>query len=181
VADKPQILVLGVGNLLLKDEGVGIKVVENLLENFNFSDNVELMDGGTLGLRLTDYITQCDRLIVVDAVLGPGEPGTLYRLVDDDLKLSLSFKNSMHDLDLLETLACCDIIGHRPEAVVVGIEPDEYKQGMGVELTKTVAAKVPEMTAMVLDEIVAAGGEYKEKAAAGQGPGGEGHVFGDSL
>lgn len=167
MAEKPEILVLGVGNILLKDEGVGVKVVEKLQEEYDFSDNVEIMDGGTLGLRLSDYITQCDFLIVVDAVLGGGEPGTIYRLEDDDLKLSLAFKNSMHDLDLLETLACCDIIGHRPDAVVIGVEPASYKTGMGVELTETIAAKVPEMSGRVLEEIVKAGGSYKEKAAAG--------------
>ena len=167
MSDKPKILVLGVGNILLKDEGIGVKIVELLQERYSFSDNVEIMDGGTLGLRLCDYITQCDFLIVVDAVLGGEEPGTIYRLIDDDLKLSLSFKNSMHDQDLLETLACCEIIGHRPDAVVVGIEPASYKSGMGIDLTDTLAAKMPEMTAMVLEEIGKAGGEYKEKATAG--------------
>lgn len=167
VADTPKILVLGVGNILLKDEGVGVKIIHELQRNYEFSKNVELMDGGTQGLKLADDITQNDYLIVVDAVLGPGEPGSVYRLVDDDLKLSLTFKNSMHDLDLLETLACCEIIGHRPQAVVIGVEPASYKSGMGIELTDTVAAKMPEMTRLVLDEIVAAGGAYKERAVAG--------------
>lgn len=171
MAEKPKILVLGVGNILLKDEGVGVNVVEMLQKDYDFSDNVDLMDGGTLGLRLADYITQSDYLIVVDAVLGGKEPGTIYRLKDNDLKLSLAFKNSMHDLDLLETLACCDIIGHRPDAVVIGIEPESYKSGMGVELTGTIAAKVPEMGRMVLDEIVAAGGNFKDKTVS-QGLGG---------
>lgn len=167
MSEYKKILVLGVGNILLMDEGVGVKTIEAMEENYDFSENVELMDGGTLGLKLSDYITQSDYLIVVDAVLGGDQPGTIYRLTGDDLKMSLAFKNSMHDLDLLETLACCEIIGNRPEAVVVGVEPDAYKAGMGVELTETVASRMPEIIENVLREIEAAGGAWKEKAPAG--------------
>jgi hydrogenase maturation protease len=82
----PKILVLGVGNILFTDEGVGVRAVETLLRDYSFSDNVTLMDGGTLGTRLMDPIMQCQRLIVIDAVLGGDEPGSVYRLTGDDLR-----------------------------------------------------------------------------------------------
>ena len=75
-----QILVLGVGNILLRDEGIGVRIIEQLQSNYCFSANVELMDGGTLGLRLLDPIAQAEHLIVVDAVQNGQAPGTLYRL-----------------------------------------------------------------------------------------------------
>ena len=78
------------------------------------------MDGGTLGIRLMDAIMGCDLLIVVDAVLGGGEPGTLYRLEGEGLRESMSFRDSMHQTDLVDTLIYCDLAGHRPDAVVIG-------------------------------------------------------------
>lgn len=158
--DKKKILVLGVGNILLKDEGVGVHVVKRLQEEYDFSDNVEVYDGGTLGLRLTDQMSCADHVIVVDCVLHNGTPGDLYRLVDEDLRLSVAFKQSMHDLDLLETLCCCEIIGAKPSAVIVGIEPEDYQSGYGIEMTETVQSKVPEMMERVLKEVEAAGGSY---------------------
>ena len=74
-----QVLVLGVGNILFSDEAIGVRTVEHLQQCASLPGNVELMDGGTLGIRLMDAIMGCDLLIVVDAVLGGGEPGTLYR------------------------------------------------------------------------------------------------------
>src|SRR5512143_3162034 len=91
-----RILVLGVGNILLKDEGVGVRVIEQLQAEYLFSPNVRLMDGGTLGIRLLDDITGADHLIVVDAVRNDQPPGTLYRLPAEELTRCVSFKNSLH-------------------------------------------------------------------------------------
>ena len=115
------ILVLGVGNILLADEGVGVRVVEKLENEYSFSDNVLIIDGGTLGIRLMEYIMNCDYLIVVDAVQNGQPPGTLYRLVGDDLRKSMAFKDSMHQADLIETRTHCELIGNRPQSVIIGI------------------------------------------------------------
>lgn len=158
-----RILVMGVGNILWTDEGLGVRIVEWLERNYDFSDNVTLYDGGTLGMRLMDPIMNSDLLIVVDAVLGDGEPGDVYRLTGDDLRKSLAFKNSMHQTDLVDTLIYCDIAGHRPEAVVIGVEPFDF-QTMAVEVSECIAAKMPEIASRVLDEIKAAGGEFSPRA-----------------
>lgn len=156
------ILVLGVGNILMHDEGLGVRVVEHLGAHYEFSDNVVLMDGGAGGLRLADDLTSHDCVVVVDAVMNGGAPGDLYRLEGDDLKLSLTFKQSMHETDLLETMACCEIIGHRPNCVVLGMEPQNI-EGFSLELTPPCAAALPELIARVLDEIRALGGEVRRK------------------
>lgn len=158
-----RILVMGVGNILWTDEGLGVRVVEWLERNYEFSDNVILYDGGTLGMRLMDPIMNSDMLIIVDAVLGEGEPGDVYRLTGDDLRKSLAFKNSMHQTDLVDTLIYCDIAGHRPDAVVIGVEPFDF-QTMAVEVSECISAKMPEIASRVLDEIKAAGGEFSPRA-----------------
>ncbi|MDY6908404.1 MAG: HyaD/HybD family hydrogenase maturation endopeptidase [Thermodesulfobacteriota bacterium] len=161
--DRPRkVLVLGVGNILLRDEGVGVRVIEALSEGYEFSDGVELLDGGTLGLRLLDPICEAQYVIVVDAVQNGRPPGTVYRLDAEELNRRVAFKNSIHQLDLLETLAYAEILGKRPAVVVVGVEPGDLSP-WGTELTGAVASKVPELIRCVLDEIEKAGGRWKRR------------------
>jgi hydrogenase maturation protease len=154
-----KILVLGVGNILLRDEGIGVKVVQKLQTDFNFSLNVELMDGGTLGLRLLDPIAQADHVIVVDAVQNGQEAGTLYQLPAEELEKRVTFKNSLHQLDLVETLAYAEVLGHRPSAIIIGIEPADISP-WGTELTPVVENRFDELCSMVLSEIERAGGSF---------------------
>ena len=147
------IIVLGVGNTLLKDEGVGVRVVEELERRYSLQENVRIVDGGTQGLWLMSTIQEADHLIVVDAVLGGGEPGTLYRLERDDLPKGLRAKQSAHDSDLIEALNLCALLDATPKScVVLGVEPADI-QPYGLELTPAVAAKVDDLVLRVLDEL----------------------------
>ncbi|WP_291327591.1 HyaD/HybD family hydrogenase maturation endopeptidase [Desulfovibrio sp. UCD-KL4C] len=160
MSESQKILVLGVGNILFTDEGIGVKVVTDLQKEFSFSPNVTLMDGGTLGTILMGPIMECDMLIVVDAVLGDDKPGSVYRLTGEDLRKSLAFKDSMHQTDLLDTLVLCDLCDSRPDCVVVGVEPFDY-QTMCEHVSDTVKVQLPTMKERVLEEVFAAGGTYK--------------------
>jgi hydrogenase maturation protease len=164
---KDRILVLGVGNILLRDEGVGVRAIEQLHAGYTFSPNVELLDGGTLGIRLLEYITAADHLIVVDAVRNGQPPGTLYRLPAEELPRCVSFKNSLHQTGLLETLAYAEMLEKRPSTVVVGIEPVDISP-WGTELTPTIQDRLPKLVSKVLMEIARAGGTYIEAAAGKQ-------------
>jgi hydrogenase maturation protease len=157
---RQRILVLGVGNVLLRDEGIGVRVVARLESQYRFSDNVTLLDGGTLGLRLLDPISLADQVIVVDAVQWGGEPGTIYRLQAEELNRRVAFKESIHQLDLVDTLVYAEMIGKRPEAVVVGIEPADISP-WGLDLTPEVQAGMDRLVEAVLQEIEAAGGSFE--------------------
>lgn len=159
MSEKHPILVLGVGNILYADEGVGVRAVEELARQYTFSEGIRLLDGGTLGMRLMDAIMDCERLIVVDAVLGGQEPGSIYRFTGDDLRKSLSFADSMHQSDLVDTLIFCELAGHRPDAVVIGMEPADYKT-LSLAFTPVVASRLPALCKAVLDEIRASGGRW---------------------
>ena len=152
-----KILLLGVGNILYTDEGVGVRAVERLLETYTFSDNVTLMDGGNLGMRLMQPLMESDYSIILDAVLGGDAPGTIYRLTGDDLRKSLAFKDSMHQSDLVDTLLYCELVGKRPDTVVIGMEPYDFKN-MSIELTDVVADRLPAMLDIALTELAEAGG-----------------------
>ena len=154
-----KIIVLGVGNVLLKDEGIGVKVVEEMSGRYTFPEHVDLVDGGTQGLWLLATLQQADHLIVVDAVLGGGPPGTLYRLEREDIPKQLRVKVSAHDSDLVEALNLCELIENGPETVVVvGIEPQDIEP-FGLDLTPAVAGKMEEMIQRVLDELKSLGVE----------------------
>ena len=119
-------MIMGVGNILLTDEGFGVRAVEYLQANYTWPDNVRLEDGGTQGLLLMSTLMDCDTLVVLDVVLGPEKPGTIYMLEGEDLRKSLSFRDSMHQTDLLDTLITCSMAGHDVEAVVFGLQPFDY-------------------------------------------------------
>ena len=95
----PRILILGVGNILLRDEGFGVAAVDYLKEAYHWPENVRLQEGATQGLLLMSELEACDLLVVLDVVLGGKEPGTVYLLENEDLSRSLSFQGSMHQTD----------------------------------------------------------------------------------
>ncbi len=157
------IIVLGVGNILLKDEGVGVRVVEELERRYTFPENVRLVDGGTQGLWLLSTIQEAQHLIVIDAVLGGGEPGTIYRLEKDDLPKGLRTKQSAHDSDLVEALNLCSLLGSEPQSVLVlGVQPADI-QPYGLELTEKIAARVSDLAELVVEELKGLGVSPQKK------------------
>jgi hydrogenase maturation protease len=160
-----RILILGVGNILFTDEGFGVRVAEELEQQYEFSENVTVLDGGTLGLKLMGPIMESDYLIIVDIVLNESAPGEVHRLLGEDLNKACAFKNSMHQTDLLDTLSNCSILGSVPQDVVLyGIEPVNYKD-MSAALSPELEAKLPEVMELVLDEVTEAGGTYIPRSA----------------
>jgi len=163
--NEKRILVLGVGNILFTDEGFGVRVAEELEQRYEFSDNVTVLDGGTLGLKLMGPIMESDYLIIADIVLNDSTPGNVHRLLGEDLNKACAFKNSMHQTDLLDTLANCSIVGHVPDDVVLyGIEPVNYKD-MSAALSPELEEKLPEVMDRILEEVKTAGGSYTPRSA----------------
>ena len=149
---EPKVLVLGIGNLVMSDDGVGVKVVQKLQREYRFAETVEIMDGGTLGLDLLPKLEGIERLIVVDAVETGEKPGTCVRLVGEELPIALETKVSPHQMGLKDLLSVAELIGHSPrEMVLIGVQPGSIE--MDTELTPEVEAKVDELARMVLDEL----------------------------
>lgn len=155
-SDKPEqgvapVLVLGVGNILLRDEGVGVRVVQQL-ERAAVPAGVEIRDGGTAGFDLIDLIAGRRKVIVIDALDAHGEPGTIVRLRPEDLVASSRPALSLHDLGLLEALAMARQLGEAPhEVVIFGIQPQDLS--CGLELSPKIRACVPELINLVLTEL----------------------------
>jgi len=157
-----QITVLGVGNILFTDEGVGIRVVERLMEKYGFPANVSLVDGGVLGLNLLGVISEADRLIVVDAIRNGGNPGDFYRLVGEEIPKRVFAKNSLHQVDLLEALTLCQALDKVPETVIIGIEPEDIST-LCIDLSDAIHSRIDHLVEMVLDELDELGVAYELK------------------
>ncbi len=149
---QPQIMVLGVGNLLCRDEGVGIRVIETLQEQYSFPEHVTIKDGGTLGIHLLGTISNVDYLIVLDVIRNGGRPGTLYRIAGEEIPKRIYAKNSLHDVDLLEALTLCQALDRVPETVILGVEPLDM-ESLGIELTSLIRTKVDPLIERVLQEL----------------------------
>jgi hydrogenase maturation protease len=155
--------VLGIGNLVMSDDGVGVKVVQQLQREYRFPDNVEVMDGGTLGLDLLPKLEGLDHLIVVDAVETGKRPGTSVRLTGEELPIALETKLSPHQMGLKDLLSVARLLGHSPgEMLLIGVQPGSIE--MDTELTPEVEAAVEVLVANVLVELEKIGFSAERKA-----------------
>ena len=144
-------MVLGVGNLLLSDEGVGVHVVRKLME-MALPPRVEVVDGGVRGLGLMGTVAGADCLIVIDAVRGGGPPGSIYRFdVEDLTKSPQMYKMSVHEVGILDVLHVSRLVGQTPNTTIIGIEPKSLE--MGMDLSPEIQAKVPRVIELILDEL----------------------------
>jgi len=147
-------LVLGIGNILLKDEGVGVHAVRELTARGHpaLPDGVELYDGGTFGIDLLDTLANRRKVIVIDAVRADAAPGTVLRFTAADLAQREEADLSLHQVGLCETLAMARQLGCAPEEVVIfGIVPATLESGL--ELSPQVAAVMPRVIDLVLAEL----------------------------
>ncbi len=145
-------MVLGVGNILFSDEGVGVRVAHEIMDRYELPENVSVVDGGVLGINLLGTISSADHLIVVDAVRNDAEPGTLHRLAGEEIPARVLRKNSLHQVDLLESLTLCQALDKQPRTVIVGVEPYDIRT-LCVELTEVTENRVEDLIGMVLDEL----------------------------
>lgn len=156
------ILILGVGNILLKDEGFGVKAVSAFKERFIPPGNVSCVDGGTAGLTLLPFIKGFTDVIILDAVAGKGRSGTVYRFSGKDaLRAAPTLKTSAHELNVNDILALAGLGGRVPEISIIGIKPKEVSPGL--ELTHLIRRKLPEITDMVRKELERLGVKLLER------------------
>ena len=156
------IVVLGLGNILLRDEGVGVRVIEELQKRYDFSPPVKMIDGGTAGFGLVTEIEGCKKLLVVDAVKAGNEPGTIYKFRRGDITVQIPQSLSVHDIGFFEALEHWKILGIEPEVTFFGIEPEDMNS-WGFDLTPCIQDKMPKLVALVIEELQADGITATEK------------------
>lgn len=147
-----KVVILGVGNLLMTDEGLGVHAVTALEQGYAFPESVRCVDGGTSTQELLGDLEDLDHLIVLDAVSSGSAPATMIRLEGTDVPAQFTTKLSPHQIGIADLLAMLTFTGHAPKRVLLlGVEPEILKLGM--ELSPKVAARVPELCAQVIEEL----------------------------
>lgn len=160
-----RVVVLGVGNVLMSDEGVGVHAVEALGNGYDVPDEVEIIDGGTSGMDCLDRIADADLLLIADCMRSKDKaPGTITRLEDGQIDAWFKTKISPHQVGLSDVLAACNFHGMAPKRVVLlGVQPASFDTSM--ELTPAVAAVLPDLLGRMITEIEAMGVALARKAA----------------
>lgn len=144
--ERTPVVVLGMGNLLRRDEGLGIRALQRLDALYALPPTVQLVDGGTLGLELLSYLEDAERALVLDAALSDASPGTLVQISGDDVPAYFSMRTSPHEIALPDLLAIAKLRGTTPlELVLVGMHPASIE--LGWDLSEIVASRLDDMVA----------------------------------
>jgi len=145
-------LVLGLGNVLLSDEGIGVWVADRLGRRFEFPETVTVLEGGTLGLDLLPRLDGVQRLLLIDAVRLGRTPGAIVRLEGEEVPAALGVKISPHQIGLADLLAAARLMGQAPpELVLWGMEPERLDPG--TRFSPRIAQQLPRLLACALDEL----------------------------
>jgi len=145
------LLVLGIGNILLRDEGLGPHVIKEL-QKMELPSFVELLDGGTAGADLIDFICDRRKVIVIDAIQADVEPGSILRMTASDLISNLQQNVSLHEFGLIETLSMAKQLNCAPQEVVIfGVKPEDIR--CGTELSEKMTKVVPKVIDLIISEL----------------------------
>ncbi|WP_298438745.1 HyaD/HybD family hydrogenase maturation endopeptidase [Geobacter sp.] len=159
-------LIFGAGNLILSDEGFGVHVVKYLEDNYTFPEEVELFDGGTLGIMVTHKIEEAERVYIVDTLDTAGEPGEVFRYEKEEIMLNrLPVKLSPHQIGIQEMLYISEMRGGCPDAIsLLGIIPQSFDPGN--ELSPPLNEKLPQVAGLLVEELRGMGYEIGEKQSS---------------
>jgi hydrogenase maturation protease len=146
-------LLMGLGNLLMEDEGVGVHVLRHLEEHYTFKPPLEFVDGGTAGFELLPFFEDYRHILMVDAVEFRKEPGHIGTIKNDDILTQLTQKMSLHHLGITDVLSAAKLLDYTfDEVVLIGIQPyffNDVKMG----LSKEMEARMPDIVKTTLNEL----------------------------
>jgi hydrogenase maturation protease len=158
-------LIFGAGNLLLSDEGFGVHAIRHLEANYDFPEEVELYDGGTLGIMVTHKFEEADHIYILDVIDGRGEPGELRRYEKDEIMLgSIPVKLSPHQIGIQETLLMSELRGFCPDKVtLLGVLPASLDASD--QLSTAVHERLDDVARIIMTELADQGVTVLKKAA----------------
>jgi hydrogenase maturation protease len=147
-----EVTILGIGNLLMGDEGVGIHALTTLQETYTFSPNINFIDGGTIGIDLIPYFEECKKMIIIDAVDSQEEPGFIVTLANEEIHYRFNTKLSLHHAGLSDVLSIIKLQEiEAPDMVLIGVQPEKVE--MGLELSDTVGSKMEKVISIIINKL----------------------------
>jgi hydrogenase maturation protease len=149
---KNRILLMGLGNILLRDEGVGVHAVHRLKERYYFNPSIEIIDGGTLGLDLLPFLESSDNVLFVDAIDFGKEPGYVGEIEDGNIPSAIQTRLSVHHIGLSDLLLAVQWMDMKPEKIcLIGIQPESL--AMGLELSELIKDKMEELVERIVTKL----------------------------
>ncbi|MHB1661255.1 MAG: HyaD/HybD family hydrogenase maturation endopeptidase [bacterium] len=143
--------IIGIGNLLLKDEGFGIHFIEHLRMKYIFGKNIKVIDGSTMGYGLLDDIFNLDNIIVIDALKTDEKPGSIFKFDSENIPVNL-MKKTAHDVEFIDVISMCGLQGHNPKITIFAISPEDCC-GVGMDISPSLKDAIPHLESLVLEEI----------------------------
>jgi hydrogenase maturation protease len=150
-APPPRVLILGVGNILLTDDGFGVHFV-NALQDTPLPPNVQVIEAGTVGHQLITLFREVDRLFVIDVVEAGDAPGSIFRFSPGDMAFPSGQRHSLHEISLMDVLTMAAMTGGRPETVILAVQPKDVAS-WSLELSAEVQAAIPRVRDLLLGEL----------------------------
>ena len=154
--------VIGVGNLIFKDEGVGVYAQRYIEQNYTFEDDVTLVDGGVLGFHLMGYYQDYDKVLILDTITMDYEAGSVYNLPSEELLGLGSYKQTAHEVEVVEMLEICTMLDKMAEVNVIGIIPKDI-QSVEIGLSDELKEKFPLFVDAAMDELKNSGIRFKKE------------------
>jgi hydrogenase maturation protease len=148
------ITILGLGNILVGDDGFGVRFITWFLDRYTLPDAVSVVDGATAGLGLLDIVTGTDHLIVIDAIRVDDTPGSLYRFTGEDMSLYLPPPTSAHEVEFLDVLAMADLLDQCPPVTFITVVPEKYDT-MEVKISDLMRERFSDVERLLLEELAA--------------------------
>lgn len=146
------VLVLGIGNILQKDDGVGVHIVNHMVETgMSFPDGVEVIDGGTAGFDLIPLMKDRDKIIIVDALQVDDQPGSVYRFAPEHLVESRE-RYSLHDLGVREIIKQLSLSGDDPEIEIIGVVPEDINS-LEIGISDSIKQSIPRVAEQIMDAV----------------------------
>jgi hydrogenase maturation protease len=146
------VTILGVGNILLADEGFGVHFIRWFSERYKPSDSIRMIDGGTLGYALIDIICNCDNLIVIDVLKAKDTPGSIYRFNTGEMQAHMPPPTTAHEVTFFDVLFKVELMDELPQTLFLCIVPQDYGE-MNLEMTASMCEKFPVMEKFLLEEL----------------------------
>jgi len=155
-------LLIGVGNVLFMDEGVGVYAAKYLENNYSFDDSLEIMDGGVLGFKLMALFQEYDNVIILDTVSIEDAPGSVYRLPSDELLGLGSYRKTAHEVEIVEMLEICSLLEKMANVVIIGIVPKDI-ESVKNDMTSEILSGFELFISTTLSELSELGVQYEKK------------------
>ena len=156
-------IVIGIGNLLFCDDGIGVIAIKYLRENFEFTSELELLDGGTLGFNLAEYFLEYDNVFIIDTISINDEVGSIYKIPSDELLGGESYKNTAHEVEVIQMLEACQLHDKKAEVTIFAIVPQDI-ESVKIGLSEVLSNKFDILIQTVIEAIEKLGLSVTRKA-----------------